>query len=160
MATITFGTTAGGWNTAALWVGGVKPSAADDAVLAATSGNCTIDAASVCRSLDASAYGADKTLTHNAFTLTVGDSVAGAGNKALDFSGGFTYTLANAATSATSFQSSSATQQTINFAGKTTAWVNNNIPQDIVDFWDLTEIIEMYKDEDDDDDNVDEDQSD
>ena len=117
----------GNWSAAATWSatgsGGADnagaPAASDDVVLQVGSGNCTIDAASVCRSIDASAYGAGKTLTHNAFTLTIGDGTAGAGNKALDFSGGFTYTLANATTSAISFQSSSATQQTINFAGKT-----------------------------------------
>lgn len=118
--TNTFGAANGNWSDPTKWSLGTVPVASDDAVLDALSGNCTIDVTPVCRSIDASAYPAGKTLLHNAVTLVIGDGSAGAGNKALDFSGGFTYTLVNVKTSAISFQSSyTATPQTINFAGKT-----------------------------------------
>lgn len=117
MATRVFGAVAGNWNTDALWVGGVKPTAADDVTLTGTSANVTIDAASVCRSLDCTGY--TGTLLHNAFTLTIGDGTAGASNIALKLVAGMTYTLADPATSAITFASTSATQQTVDSGGKT-----------------------------------------
>lgn len=116
MATKVFGAVAGNWNTDALWVGGVKPTAADDVTLTGTSANVTIDAASVCRSLDCTGY--TGTLLHNAFTLTIGDGTAGASNIALKLVAGMTYTLANVTTSAITFGSTSATQQTVDCGGK------------------------------------------
>jgi hypothetical protein len=60
-------------------------------------------------------------------TLTIGDATAGLGNVALEFpTSGWTYTLGNASTSAITFVSTSATQQTINFGGKTTGTVQWN----------------------------------
>lgn len=106
----------------------VKPTAGDDVVLDDYSGNVTINIASVCRSLDCSAYTTGQILLHNAFLLSIGDGTAGAGNKALDFSGAFTYTIANVITSAISFVSTSATQQTVNFNGKTTGNVDFTSP--------------------------------
>lgn len=125
MATITSAVgAAGNFSTGAAWVGGVAPTAADDAVLQATTTSMTIDAGSVCRSLTTTLF--TGTLTHTAgVTLTIGDGTAGAGNVALAF-GTFTYTLGNAATSAISFISTSATQQTVNFNGKTTGNVTFN----------------------------------
>lgn len=116
----------GNWTADATWSttsGGaadtVAPTAADDVVLDASSGNVTINAASVCRSINCTGY--TGTLTHNAtFTLSIGDATAGASNIALKFVSGMTYTLGNAATSAIAFISTSATQQTVDFAGKTT----------------------------------------
>ena len=52
MATRTAAAGGGNWTAGATWVGGVAPTAADDAVLDATSGNVTIDSGAVCRSLD------------------------------------------------------------------------------------------------------------
>jgi hypothetical protein len=118
MATITAAAGGGNWTTGATWTGGSAPTAADDAVLGAGSGNVTVDSGAVCRSLDANAY--TGTLTHTAgVTLTIGDATAGASNRALRLGSGMTYTLGNAATSAISFISTSATQQTIDYAGKT-----------------------------------------
>lgn len=118
MATITANSSGGAWTAGGTWIGGVAPTAADDAVLDASSGNVTISSASVARSLNASAY--TGTLTHNAaITLSLGDGTAGAGNAALTLGAGMTYTLGNAATSAINFVSTSATQQTITTAGKT-----------------------------------------
>ena len=116
MAAITFDTVAGNWNDDTKWVGGVKPTAADDAILASTSAACTIDAASVARSLDCNGY--TNILTHNAFTLTLGDATAGAGNIALRLVAGMTYTKSSTTTSAITFISTSATQQTITLGGK------------------------------------------
>lgn len=118
MATIVAAAGGGNWTTGGTWVGGSAPTAADDAVLASTSGNVTIDTGAVCRSLDCNGY--TGTLTHTSgVTLTIGDGTAGAGNRALRLSSGMTYTLGDPATSAISFVSTSATQQTIDYAGKT-----------------------------------------
>jgi hypothetical protein len=117
VATITAAAGGGAWTTGASWVGGVAPSAADDAVLDATSGNITVGAGAVCRSLDCTGY--TGTLTHTAaVTLTIGDATAGAGNVALKLAAGMTYTLGSTSTSAISFVSNSATQQTIATGGK------------------------------------------
>lgn len=114
MATITAAAGGGAWQTNGTWVGGVKPTAADDVLLTVTSGAITIDSGAVCRSLDCTGY--VSTLTHNsAVTLTIGDATAGTGNNALKFVSGMTYTLGNNATSAISFVSTSATQQTVTF---------------------------------------------
>lgn len=98
-ATNKFARTAGGnWNTDATWSttsGGtadtVKPTSSDDVFLDANSGQVTIDAASVAKSLTCTGY--TNTLTHNAgFTLTVSGSVT--------LVSGMTYTLLDPATSA------------------------------------------------------------
>lgn len=122
MATL-FHVGTGAWNSAtwALSSGGVAtntPTAADDCVLDASSGNCTIGTGSVARSLTINGYTA--TLTHTAaVTLTLGDATAGAGNMALDIlTTGWTYTLGSTTTSAISFVSTSATQQTVNYSTK------------------------------------------
>lgn len=116
MATITAAAGGGNWSAMGTWVGGVVPTAVDDVVLNGTSGNVTIDAASVCRSLNCTGY--TGTLTHNAFNLTIGDGTAGASGIALKLVAGMAYTLANVATSALVFASTSATQQTVDFGGK------------------------------------------
>lgn len=109
----------GNWNATTAWVGGVVPTAADNVKLASTSGNITINAAAACRSLDCSGY--TGTLTHNAATtLSIGDATAGAFGIALKFVTGMTYTLGSTTTSAVAFVSSSTTQQTVDWAGKTT----------------------------------------
>lgn len=116
MATITAAAGGGNWSVTGTWVGGVVPTAADDVVLNGTSGNVTVNAASVCRSLNCTGYVG--TLTHNAFNLTIGDATAGAGNVALKLVAGMTYALANATTSALVFASTSATFQTVDFGEK------------------------------------------
>jgi hypothetical protein len=79
--------------------------------------NCTISAAAVCRSANFTGY--VNTLTHNAgITWTIGDATAGTGNILLKFVAGMTYTLGSA-TSAITFASTSATQQTIDIDAKT-----------------------------------------
>ncbi len=117
----------GNWSAAATWsatgAAGVDsagpPTAATDVIFELASGNCTIDAASACRSLDTTSgtgtYGG--VLTHNAFTLSIGDGTAGAGNVALKLNSGMTYSPADA-TRAISFVSTSATQQTVEYGGK------------------------------------------
>ena len=117
MATITAAAGGGAWSSGGTWTGGVVPTAADDAQLGAGSGNVTIDAGAVARSLDCTGY--TGTLTHNSgVTLTLGDATAGAGNVALKLVAGMTYTLTNATSSALTFVSTSATQQTITTGGK------------------------------------------
>lgn len=129
-----YGRTAGGnWSADATWSttsGGaadtVAPTAADDVFLDANSGNVTLDtgAARACRSINCTGY--TGTLTHNASTAwNIGDGIAGASNIALKFVSGMTYSVGSVNTSTINFISTSATQQTINFAGKTcgpTVW--------------------------------------
>lgn len=112
------------WDADASWSttsGGVadttKPTAADDVFLNASSANCTINAAAFCRSINCTGY--TGTLSHGAFTVTIGDATAGASNIALKFVAGMTYQEFSA-TRAFDFISTSATVQTIDFAGKQT----------------------------------------
>lgn len=118
MGLITAAAGGGNWTTGSTWVGGVAPTAADDALLTSASGNVTIDSGgAVCRSLDCNTYAG--TLTHNSSsTLTVGDGTAGTGNIALRLVSGMTYTKGSATTSAISFISTSATVQTVTCGGK------------------------------------------
>lgn len=106
----------GNWTSGATWVGGVAPTAADDAQLTVTSGNVTIDSGAVCRSLDCTGYIGTLTIPASGF-LSVGDATAGAGNIALRLAAGMTLTAGNAA-AGFNFVSTSATQQTIITAGK------------------------------------------
>lgn len=116
----------GNWTNGATWVGGVAPTAADDAVLDSTSGDVTIDnGGAVCRSLNCvdgpnGAY--TGILTHNAASnLTIGDGTAGTGNVALKLSSTMTLTNGSTATSIMVFASTSAMQQSIDTGGKTFA---------------------------------------
>jgi hypothetical protein len=118
---VTTATASGGtraWSDIATWDTGVVPTAADDVVLDAASGNVTIAAAAVARSLNCTGYVG--VLTHNTgITLTLGDATAGTGNAALTLAVGMTYTLGNASSSALAFVSTSTTQQAVVSAGKT-----------------------------------------
>src|SRR5688572_15851525 len=74
----------GNWNTAATWSPSGVPTAADDVVATAASGNLTINAAAVARSINLTNY--TRTVTHNAgITLSIGTGSAGPGNVALFF---------------------------------------------------------------------------
>lgn len=117
MATRTISTLGGNWNATTAWVEGAVPTAADDVVATATSGNLTINVGAACRSIDLSSYLA--ILTHNASViLSVGTSTPGPSNKALDFNGLWTYTKGSSSSSEIRFVSTSGTQQTIDFGGK------------------------------------------
>ena len=105
----------GNWSAAGCWVGGVKPTAADDVTVTGTSGSFTIDAASVCRSLDMTGYNVSHTLTHNNFTLTIGDSTTPANNIALKLVGIYTQ---SSTTSSIIFTSSATGVHTIDTNGK------------------------------------------
>lgn len=119
----------GNWSAAATWsatsAAGIDnagpPAATTDAIMELASGNVTIDSGAVCRSLDTTSgvgsYGG--VITHNAITFNIGDGTAGAGNVALKLNSGLTYTLVNAKTSAITFKSTSATQQTITTGTRT-----------------------------------------
>lgn len=80
----------GNWNTDATWsttssagtANTTKPTAADDVILDSGSGQITVDAASVAKTVTCTGY--TNTLTHNAFALTVSGSVT--------FVSGMTYT--------------------------------------------------------------------
>lgn len=109
----------GDWNTGSSWVGGVAPTAADDVQVPLAAGNMSIGSGAVCRSADFSTY--TGTLSGTG-TLTIGDGTAGLSNIALTLVAGMTVT----GPPAFSFVSTSATQQTINFASKTTGALTFN----------------------------------
>lgn len=103
---------------------GNAPTAADDIFITALSGagTLTINAALAGRSFQ-SAGSSIATLVHGSgVTVTLGDATAGASNIALDLSGFTTYTKNSTTTSAITFVSTSATQQTVNYNGK--GWAN------------------------------------
>lgn len=110
----------GNWSSAGTWAtssGGTEatdvPTAADDVFIDSASGNVTIDATAVCRSINCTGY--TGTLTHAAgITLSIGDATAGASNIALKFVVAMTYAVASS-TSTIAFISTSATVQTIDF---------------------------------------------
>lgn len=119
MATIVAAAGGGNWDasTTSTWVGGVIPTAADDVQLKSTSGNVTINANVVCRSLDCTGY--TGTLNHTgAFSISIGDGTAGLSNIALKIVSGMTYTIFSN-TSAINFISTSSTVQTVDYAAKT-----------------------------------------
>ena len=119
MATIVAAAGGGDWNTGASWVGGVAPTAADDAQIVLASGAMSIGTGAVCRSADFSTY--TGTLSGTG-TLTIGDATAGLSNIALKLVSGMTVT----GPPVFSFISTSATVQTVDFAGKTTGNVTFN----------------------------------
>ncbi|MBI4651283.1 LamG domain-containing protein [Candidatus Desantisbacteria bacterium] len=120
MSVKTFTTGNGNWSDNAKW-GGAKPTSADIVVFDASSGNCTIDEAAYCRSIDCTrSTNYTGILTHNADTmLLIGDATAGDSNVALRFSSEMTYIPVNYK-SWCNFISTSATEQTVNFKGKNT----------------------------------------
>ncbi len=82
----------GTWGDTACWVEEAVPTAADDVVATATSGNVTIAANAYCRSINLSTY--TGTLTHNtSVSLNVGDASGGD----FVFGSGMTYTPASGA---------------------------------------------------------------
>lgn len=80
-------------------------------------GNVTIAMNAVCRSLNCTGYTGTLTYDTNARTLTIGDGTAGAGNIALKFDAGMTYTIL-AVSNVITFASTHSTQESITWAGK------------------------------------------
>ena len=91
MATITASAAGGNWNTGTSWVGGVPPISSDDVLLAAGSGNITINAGQTvsCRSLDCTGFTGQLIWPNSSTRLNVGDG--GGGN--IKFVAGMTITL-------------------------------------------------------------------
>lgn len=117
MATRTIANAGGVWTTAGTWVENQVPTAADDVVATATSGNLTVSSSgAVCRSADFTNYTGLLSFTSTR-TVSVGDATAGAGNVALKYVSGMSVSYAGTS-NGWIFVSSSATQQTIDFAGK------------------------------------------
>lgn len=115
-------TTAGSkWATTSGGAGGAaNPTAADDVFFDAASGAAVVTIASnpvVCRSINCTGY--TGSLVMNGSTgLNIGDGTAGAGNIALKFVAGMTFTKNSNTSAIITFVSTSATQQTIDFGGK------------------------------------------
>lgn len=118
MAVCTISNAGGNWNATTAWTGGVVPTAADDVVATITSGNLSIPSSytALCRSINL--FGFTGTLTHasGSAALTVGTSTPGPSNVALFFPTSLVYAQSSAVVS---FVSTSSTQQTIDFGGKT-----------------------------------------
>jgi hypothetical protein len=113
-------TSTGKWATTSGGASGAAtPTAADDVFFDASStGVVTLATGIVCRSLNCTGF--TGTISHPASTAVfIGDATAGASNTALKFVAGMTYTLGSTTTSTISFSSTSATQQTVDFGGKT-----------------------------------------
>lgn len=91
MATRTISVAGGNWNAVGTWLEGAVPTAADDVVATALSGNVTIPAAvtALARSVDFTGYLGTLTFAATTSVLTVGDASGGA----LKFVAGMTVTL-------------------------------------------------------------------
>lgn len=116
MAVRTANTGANAWNTNAAWVGSVQPTAADDVIIPA-SATVTIGngVTAVARSVVVQSGGTLSFFNSSTARLNIGDATAGASNKALDFQSGSA--IINGASAVITFQSTSATQQTITTNG-------------------------------------------
>lgn len=109
---------AGNFSAGTSWVGGVAPTAADDAQIGSGTTSITIDTGSAARSVDFTGF--TGTATHTAgVTLTIGDGTAGLAGVALKMSSTMTYSLGSASTSVIAFVSTATSQQSITSAGKT-----------------------------------------
>lgn len=122
-------TLTGKWATTSGGASGASvPTAADDVFFDANDGAAgaavvTLNAASVCRSLNCTGF--TGTISHPISTpLFIGDATAGASNIILKFVAGMTYTIGSTTTSKLAFQSTSATTQTVDYGGKTTSSVD------------------------------------
>ncbi len=111
MTTKTISNAGGNSNANGAWVEGSPPSASDDIVATATSGNLTINALLSCRSVDLTGYVG--TITHNTgINWSIGTTTVKSGNIALKFPvSGWTYSPSG--TAIITFVSTSATQATI-----------------------------------------------
>jgi hypothetical protein len=113
----TYSTTSGGTT------GGAIPTAADDVILDGSSGQFTINAAMVCRSLDcnygdaAGPYTGTLTLA-SGISLSLGSMTVSASGVIMRLASGMTLTLGSLTTGGFTFGSSSATQASITSAGK------------------------------------------
>lgn len=115
MATRTIADGGGNWNSTGTWVEGATPTASDDVVATATSGQLTINATAACRSMDLTGY--TNTVTHaNSIVLTIGTTTSNPSGVALKIVG--TWTIGGSGSQIT-FSSSSASQQSITTAGNT-----------------------------------------
>ncbi len=127
--TATADNTAGSkWSATSGGTGGSSaPTAADDVFFDSNSGSGTVTLASTFAARSVNFTGFVGTLSHPAaVTPSIGDATAGAGNIALLFSSGMTYTIGNATTSAWNLVSTSGTQQSITTNGKTLPSINLN----------------------------------
>ncbi len=113
------------WSSTASWSdsdGGSSgfsvPTSADDVFFTASSpGNCTIDVASNCRSINCTGFTHILAMASGGITLAIGDSTPGASNIALKFVAGMTYTAGGTI----SFLSTSSTVQAVDFANQTSS---------------------------------------
>jgi len=91
MATRTISNAGGGWSSTSAWVEGIVPTAADDVVATATSGNLSLNTSGYCRSIDLTDYVGRLDAT-SGYYLTIGTSTVPDSNVALKFGSGMTYT--------------------------------------------------------------------
>lgn len=89
MATRTIAAGGGNWSSTGTWVEGAVPTAADEVVATAGSGQLTIDTAAVCRSINLTGYVNTLTISPTS-SLTIGDATLPTGSVALKFPTGMT----------------------------------------------------------------------
>lgn len=102
----------GKWSVTTTWEEGKVPTAEDDVIFEATSGNVEISAVAVCRSFDALSY---KGVLTNKSTLTIGTTTSAANKVALRLSASMTWT--NGTGSGVTFKSTVGTALIILQAG-------------------------------------------
>ena len=114
----------GTWTTDSTWSttsGGTAdttaPTAADDAVLDASSGNVSIAGNSYCRSADFTGYTGTFTFPGSTYWY-VGDATSGANDYAIKMNGTMTISVGSSTSSRLRFESTSSTPQKIDFAGQ------------------------------------------
>jgi len=116
------------WSTTSGGAGDASvPTTTDDVFFDSNSGtgNSVLSANITIRSLNMTGY--TGSLTHNSgIVLSIGDATHGAGNSALKFGSGMTYTLGDNASSAISFITTATSVQSIDWGGKTTGSVTFN----------------------------------
>lgn len=113
MATRTIANAGGNWSSTGTWVEGAVPTGSDDVVATATSGNLTLTAAGVCRSIDFTNYVA--IFNMSTFGLTIGSTSAPASNIAWRSVAGMTLTV----TTTSLITLNSSVSVTITTGGKT-----------------------------------------
>jgi hypothetical protein len=102
----------GTWNTNTNWSLGHIPTATEDVTITGGTAVTLATTLGVCRSLDFTGFTSTFTMS---IGLTIGDGTAGAGNVSLKLAAGMTWTRT---AGSLTFNSTSATQQTVDFASK------------------------------------------
>lgn len=122
MATRTVSALGGNWDSLTTWSEGAVPTAADEVVNDALSGNLTLNVNGACRSFDLSAKATTFTM-NSGIDLAIGDATAPSSGYALRFHASTTLTVAGTGNEF-QFVSTNSTQQDIDMKGKGFGQIN------------------------------------